>query len=147
MKNILSAMLGLLFGTGLCISGMYSPDIILSGLKIGAASFCLDLYATFSSALLVTAAFYSLRKWISKPLCDNHYDLTSSQHIDKQLIVGSGLFGIGWGVSGLCPGPNIVGLGLWPWPFYWWSFIGIMLGYIIADFYLYYSKGRRNTIG
>jgi len=140
MKSILSAVLGLLFGTGLLLSGMYSPDIILSGLKIGAETFRLDLYATFASALLVTAIFYQLRKWLARPLCDSRYDLPSSQNIDIRLVVGAALFGIGWGISGLCPGPNIVGMGLWQWSFYWLSFIGMMFGYIIADLHIFYSK-------
>lgn len=131
MKNMISFIFGLMFGTGLILTGMYSPDVILSGLKIGAATFRIDLYVTFISALVVTFLLYQLRRWIKKPFMNPKYDFPTMDTIDWKLIVGAALFGMGWGISGICPGPNLVGLGILTWPFYWIHFAGILTGFFI----------------
>ena len=117
MKSLISLIAGLIFGLGLILTGMYSPDIIISGLKIGAATFKINLYLTFVTALLVTFLLFQLRKWLVKPLLNACYELPTKEKIDWQLILGATVFGVGWGISGICPGPNIVGLGIFSWPF------------------------------
>lgn len=130
MKSIISLFAGLLFGFGLLLTGMYNPDVILSGLKIGASTFSWTLYLTFAIAFCVTFAVYQLRRIIVKPLTCDSYQLPLKNEITWQLIVGASLFGIGWGVCGICPGPNIVGLGMLHPPFYWVNFVGIILGFL-----------------
>ncbi|CAM2863737.1 DUF6691 family protein [Legionella worsleiensis] len=134
MKKLISLLSGLLFGTGLILTGMYSPDTIIAGLKIGANTFRINLYLTFITALLVTFLFFQLRKWLVKPLMNSCYDLPAQDTLDWKLIVGALLFGIGWGLTGICPGPNLVGLGLYSWPFYWINFTGIIVGFLIARY-------------
>ncbi|KTD56015.1 transmembrane protein [Legionella sainthelensi] len=130
MKGLISLILGLIFGLGLILTGMYSPDIIISGLKIGADTFRIDLYLTFATALLVTFLLFQLRKWLVKPLLYVGYDLPTKEKVDWQLMLGAAVFGIGWGMTGVCPGPNIVGLGVFSWPIYWANFAGMMAGFL-----------------
>ncbi|VEB34034.1 transmembrane protein [Legionella sainthelensi] len=130
MKGLISLILGLIFGLGLILTGMYSPDIIISGLKIGADTFRIDLYLTFATALLVTFLLFQLRKWLVKPLLHVGYDLPTKEKVDWQLMLGAAVFGIGWGMTGVCPGPNIVGLGIFSWSIYWANFAGMMVGFL-----------------
>ena len=132
MKSIISLIAGLIFGLGLILTGMYSPDIIISGLKVGDPTFKINLYITFFMALSVTFLLFQLRKWLAKPLLNKCYELPTKEKIDWQLILGAAVFGVGWGVTGICPGPNIVGLGIFSWPFYWINFAGIIIGFLLA---------------
>lgn len=132
MSAIVSLIAGLLFGFGLILSGMYSPDTIISGLKLGSSTFKMDLYVTFTSALLTTFFIYQLRKRMIKPILNKCYDLPAKEKIDWQLILGAVAFGLGWGITGICPGPNIVGLGIFSWPLYWLSFSGLIIGFTIV---------------
>ncbi|WP_454785211.1 DUF6691 family protein [Legionella sp. WA2024007413] len=136
MKSIISLIAGLIFGLGLILTGMYSPDIIISGLKIGAATFKINLYLTFVTALLVTFLLFQLRKCLPKPLLNTRYELPTKEKVDWQLILGAIAFGVGWGISGICPGPNIVGLGIFVWPFYWINFIGVIIGFLLTRFFM-----------
>ena len=132
MKSIISLVAGLIFGLGLILTGMYSPDIIISGLRIGAETFKINLYVTFLTALLVTFLLFQLRKWLAKPLLNKCYELPTREKIDWQLILGAAAFGVGWGMTGICPGPNMVGLGIFSWPFYWINFAGILIGFFLT---------------
>lgn len=132
MKSIISLVAGLIFGLGLILTGMYSPDIIISGLRIGAETFKINLYVTFLTALLVTFLLFQLRKWLTKPLLNKCYELPTREKIDWQLILGAAAFGVGWGMTGICPGPNMVGLGIFSWPFYWINFAGILVGIFLT---------------
>ncbi len=136
MNYFITFCCGIIFGLGLLLTGMYSPDIILSGLKIGAQTFRWDLYVTFATALGVTFLLFQFRRRMSKPLTQDTFQLPTKERIDWQLVVGAILFGIGWGVSGICPGPNVVGLALFHWPFYWINFAGIILGFLLTRFLL-----------
>ncbi|KTD72714.1 DUF6691 family protein [Legionella tucsonensis] len=136
MNSLISLIAGLIFGLGLILTGMYSPDIIIAGLKIGADTFKINLYVTFFMALLVTFLLFQLRKWLTKPLLSNCYELPTKEKIDWQLILGATAFGVGWGITGICPGPNVVGLGIFSWPFYWINFAGIIIGFLLTRFFV-----------
>lgn len=127
-NNIVSGLCGLIFGVGLIVSGMIYPATIINGLRLGSAAFNPALLITFISALLMTWLIYFFAFRRTKPLLAESRHLPSSNKIDAPLIVGALVFGIGWGITGLCPGPNIVGLMFWPYAFYWISFAGILLG-------------------
>lgn len=134
MQGLISLIIGLVFGLGLILTGMYSPDIIIAGLKIGANSFQANLYITFITALSVTFFLFQLRRWLRKPLMHSCYELPTQDKIDWKLIVGATLFGLGWGLTGICPGPNIVGLGIYSWPFYWVNFAGLIIGFLLTRY-------------
>lgn len=136
MQGFTSLIIGLIFGSGLILTGMYSPDIIISGLKLGANSFKANLYITFITAFLVTFLLFQLRRWLRKPLMCACYELPAQDNIDWQLIVGAILFGLGWGLTGICPGPNVVGLGIYSWPFYWINFTGLITGFLLMRYFI-----------
>lgn len=136
MKFIINFTLGACFGIGLILTGMYSPDVILSGLKIGATSFSWNLYVTFACALVVSFLIYRVRYLLAKPWFANAFQLPTKNKLDWQLYLGALIFGLGWGISGICPGPNVVGLGLLAYPFYWLNFIFILFGFAACKWVL-----------
>ena len=106
----LSALIcGLLFGAGLAVSGMVNPDKVLAFLDV-AGDWDPSLALVMAAALVPSAIAY---KWIparGRPLAETAFHLPSATGIDRDLIVGGILFGAGWGLIGLCPGPAIAGL-------------------------------------
>ncbi len=106
MKALFSALLaGLIFGVGLCISGMADPKNVLAFLDItGAWS------PNLAGVMLGAVAVHALWLRWSKPANDTA-SATGKRPIDKALLAGSALFGVGWGLAGYCPGPSLVALG------------------------------------
>lgn len=104
MKAVLSALLaGLVFGVGLCLSGMTDPKNVLAFLDV-AGDWSPNLAGVMVGAILVHAAWLRLRKPADEAAGPH-------SHIDAPLLIGSALFGVGWGLAGYCPGPSIVALG------------------------------------
>lgn len=105
MKLLYALLSGLLFGAGLIVSGMTNPGKVQAFLDI-AGAWDPSLGFVMLGAIAVSGIAYRLGK---------RWGVTSHQpaerEIDAPLIVGSLLFGIGWGVAGLCPGPALVGIG------------------------------------
>lgn len=103
---------GLLFGFGLAWSGMVKPEIVLSFLTFDDFGLLLVL----GLAVVVTfISFALLPKIMKKPVFGQAFD--THRTIDtKSTALGAILFGIGWGLSGVCPGPAIAGLGIGNWP-------------------------------
>lgn len=109
MEKLTSAIAGLLFGAGLAISGMVNPMKVLNFLDLfGSPDF--TLIFVMGGGLLTTLIGYQLIFRRSKPFLTDHFDLPDTNFIDKKLIGGAALFGLGWGISGVCPGPAIAGL-------------------------------------
>lgn len=98
---------GALFGFGLSLSGMVRPEVVLSFLQFRDWG----LMLVMGGALMVALAAYQLYpRGASRPLLGGTFEAhTARMHRDT--FVGSALFGIGWGLSGVCPGPAIAGLG------------------------------------
>lgn len=110
MKIIFMALLaGILFGLGLSISEMVNPARVIGFLNI-TGDWDPTLALVMGSALMVTFPLfpYILRR--SQPLFADKFSLPEKVLLDKRLLIGSGLFGLGWGLAGLCPGPAIVAL-------------------------------------
>ncbi len=110
----ISLLAGLLFGLGLGISQMIDRDRILGFLDVSGAW---DPTLVFVLAGAVTVTVISFRYVLrrSQPICAETFQLPTKKEIDRPLIIGSALFGIGWGIAGYCPGPAIVALvlGIW----------------------------------
>ena len=104
---------GLLFGAGLALSGMANPQRVQSFLDIGGA-FDPTLAFVMMGALLVMAFAWRAQKNLLHPLFSRNYEILKTMPIDLRLISGAILFGVGWGMAGLCPGPALVGLVLLP---------------------------------
>ena len=113
MKKILSAFLiGSIFGLGIAISGMANPAKVLNFFDV-AGTWDPSLLFVMGGALLVTAIGYRIVFAARKqPIFEARYSLPGTTGIDAQLVGGSAIFGIGWGISGFCPGGAIPALGL-----------------------------------
>ena len=110
MKSIIASLTcGLLFGFGLIVSGMSNPARVLNFLDLS-ANWDATLAFVMGGAILVAApGMYWVRKH-NKPLFADKFDIPTNKTIDAKLILGSAAFGIGWGISGFCPGPAVVAI-------------------------------------
>ena len=110
MNVIIASLLsGLLFGFGLIVSGMSNPARVLNFLDFS-ANWDATLAFVMGGAIAIAApGIYWVRKR-NKPLFADNFDIPTSKVIDSKLITGSAMFGIGWGISGFCPGPAVVAI-------------------------------------
>jgi uncharacterized protein len=102
---------GIVFGLGITISGMINPAKVINFFDI-AGTWDPSLIFVMISAMLTAMAGYALVFRRDKPLFDQNFYLPVKQAIDRPLIFGSAIFGIGWGISGFCPGGAIPALGI-----------------------------------
>ncbi len=112
MRALASLVCGFIFGCGLFISGMIRPDKVLNFLDVLAipsGNWDPSLAIVMGAALIVTAGGYALARRRT-PLLEAKNQWPTQKLIDRPLVVGSVLFGIGWGLVGLCPGPAIENL-------------------------------------
>lgn len=108
-RSLASLSLGALFGSGLILSGMIHPQKIQDFLDV-AGAWDPSLLVVMGGALMVTFLTFPLILRRSQPVLGHKFHLPVAKHVDAKLVVGSALFGIGWGLGGFCPGPAIVGL-------------------------------------
>jgi uncharacterized membrane protein YedE/YeeE len=111
MRNAVNLLAGLIFGLGLVISGMANPAKVQNFLDL-AGSFDPSLLFVMAGAVAVTFIGYRLILRRPKPLVAERFFLPAAKDIDTRLVGGAALFGIGWGLSGFCPGPAITALPL-----------------------------------
>lgn len=110
MKLLLVAIVaGLLFGIGLVISDMVNPARVLAFLDV-AGEWDYSLALVMGGALIPSAIAYRIRARMQRPVCDARFQVPTRRDPDARLIVGAVLFGIGWGLVGLCPGPALAAL-------------------------------------
>ena len=109
MPMIASLLCGLIFGAGLLISGMVQPTKVLGFLDIFGA-WDPSLAVVMVAALAVSVPGFMLANGRSRPLLTARSFWPTKRDIDSPLIVGAALFGIGWGLVGLCPGPALESL-------------------------------------
>ncbi len=106
----MSLVSGLLFGAGLALGGMTDPGKVVAFLDVTGA-WDPSLAFVMGSALLVTFPVFAWVRRSTRPLFAERFQLPTRRDLDPQLLVGAALFGIGWGIAGLCPGPAIANLG------------------------------------
>lgn len=109
MNFLTSLIAGLLFGAGLLLSGMTNPATVLSFLDI-AGGWNPALALTMGGAIAVAAPAYALMRRRGRTLAGEPVDLPDRTRIDAPLLGGSALFGLGWGLAGICPGPGLIQL-------------------------------------
>jgi uncharacterized membrane protein YedE/YeeE len=106
-----SLLAGLVFGLGLIVSGMANPAKVLGFLDL-AGHWDPSLAFVMAGAIGVGAVAFAVANRRAVSILGAEMRLPSARHIDRRLVLGSMLFGIGWGVAGFCPGPALVALGM-----------------------------------
>ena len=110
-KSVAVLLCGALFGFGLATSGMVSPEIVLSFLRLRD----FGLVLVMVGAICVTLLVYQLApRLMGEPLMGDQFSIRPSL-LDRDTVVGAAIFGVGWGLCGVCPGPAIAGLGVGTW--------------------------------
>lgn len=110
MTKAISLVMGMMFGLGLCVSGMVNPAKVIGFLDV-TGNWDPSLAMVMAGGLAVSFVSFAWQKKFTKPVCCDEFVLPSATQIDWKLIAGSAVFGIGWGLGGICPGPAIAALG------------------------------------
>ena len=109
-KFLLAALLsGALFGLGLAMSGMTDPRIVLGFLDVF-GDFDPTLAFVLGGAVTTTGLLFRLVLRRGSPVLADTFQLSNLKHIDRRLLGGAALFGVGWGIAGYCPGPALANL-------------------------------------
>jgi uncharacterized protein len=111
LRSVAALICGALFGLGLSISGMLDPHRVRGFLDVTGA-WDPSLIFVLASGVIVATLGYRLSRLLPRPLLDRRFDLPTKTAIDAPLLLGSAVFGIGWGIAGFCPGPAIASLTL-----------------------------------
>jgi hypothetical protein len=107
MKYLLYLVSGIIFSMGLCLSGMIDPMKIKSFLAMGTSDWSPALIFVLGSAVPIYGlSFFFLNKR-KKSLDGQNFKHLAPRPIDRKLIIGSIIFGLGWGIAGICPGPAL----------------------------------------
>ena len=110
-EKIFSLLSGIIFGVGLVISGMTNPEKVIGFLSIS-HNWDASLIFVMGGAIIVTAPFFYLLKNEDKSSLGPDINSSQKKDLDIKLLIGSSLFGIGWGLVGLCPGPAVSSIAL-----------------------------------
>lgn len=114
MAVLLQFVIGLIFGLGLIVSGMSDPAKVLNFLDVAAipaGTWDASLAFVMAGAIVVTFAGFKFALRRSQPVFSEKFYLPTREDIDARIVAGPAIFGIGWGLSGFCPGPAITALG------------------------------------
>jgi len=111
MSRVVSLISGIIFGVSLTVSQMIDPAKVLGFLNIFGA-WDPSLAFVMIGALIISSPFFHLFKNNNKPVFADSFSYSNNKELNKKLIIGSSLFGAGWGLAGLCPGPAIASLAL-----------------------------------
>jgi uncharacterized membrane protein YedE/YeeE len=130
MNIVISFIVGLLFALGLGISGMTDTTVVKGFLDMF-GTWNLNLMGVMIGAILVHTIVYHLIKNKPSPLLDTKFHLPTNKMVDKKLIFGALIFGLGWGWAGICPGPGIVSLSSGK------TEVLIFIGSMVAGMYLF----------
>ena len=111
MTKLSSLISGIIFGLGLTISGMVNPTKVLGFLNVFDA-WDPSLMFVMIGAILIFSPLYFIFKRKPRPIFAKIFIIPSNKNIDKNLIIGASMFGAGWGLVGLCPGPAFSAISL-----------------------------------
>ena len=109
LKMLVNLFAGVLFGLGLAVSGMVDPQKVIGFLDV-AGHWDPTLAFVMGGALLVAIPAFRLIFRGSRPVLADDFDLPTKDSLDASLLGGAALFGVGWGLSGFCPGPSVTAL-------------------------------------
>ena len=112
MLNIIFSLIsGIIFGLGLTVSSMINPAKVIGFLNITGKWDPSLMFVMIGAIVFCFPIFYVLQN-TKKPLFASKYEIPTKKNIDRKLLFGSSIFGLGWGMVGLCPGPAISSLAL-----------------------------------
>ena len=130
-RAVLIALLsGLLFGAGLAVSGMTDPSRVRAFLDV-TGRWDPTLGFVMGGAMLPMIVAWRIKARLDWPLIGDEFHVPAKTGIDRKLIGGAALFGVGWGIAGLCPGPAIADLAVRPLPAA--TFVAAMLGGMLVN--------------
>lgn len=112
-STLLGVFSGVIFGVGLAVSGMANPARVRGFLDVF-GDFDPTLAFVMIGALVPMAIAWRVMRRLERPLAAESFDLPPTSPIDARLVFGAAIFGLGWGVAGLCPGPALADLALAP---------------------------------
>ena len=125
MREILPGLVvGVIFGAGLALSDMVNPERVLAFLDV-AGKWDPSLAFVMAGALFPSAIAYAATRRMKRPLLEAQFGIPEGRDLDFNLLGGALMFGVGWGLVGLCPGPAIAGLAFGRWEL--WLFVAAML--------------------
>lgn len=107
MSKFIALVSGLVFGVGLIVSGMVQPAKVLGFLDL-AGAWDPSLALVMGGAIAIGLPAFTLAKRRRESFCGEQIQLPLASRVDRRLAIGSLLFGAGWGLAGLCPGPALV---------------------------------------
>ena len=138
MRRLTALLAGLIFGLGLLLAGMSNPAKVLGFLDLGGA-WDPSLALVMASAIGVALLPFTWARRQQRSLLDAPIQLPQKRELDRRLIGGSLLFGIGWGIAGICPGPALTLLlgG------YWQSLLFVLA--MLGGMWLFTALERRRT--
>ncbi|KTD73423.1 DUF6691 family protein [Legionella tucsonensis] len=139
MYHLMAFINGIIFGAGLTISNMVNPYKVLDFLDV-TGNWDPTLLVVMLAALLTTFIGYRIVRLLKKPVLDEGFHIPEKTKITRSFIVGSVIFGVGWGIAGYCPGPSISALAtLNVDPLYF--VIGMVIGSYV--YYWFYIRSRK----
>jgi uncharacterized membrane protein YedE/YeeE len=112
-RNVYALLAGLIFGAGLVISGMSNPNKVLNFLDI-LGPWDASLLFVMAAAIPVAAIGFRFVWRRKQPVCGEVFQNPSGSNVDRNLVLGAALFGVGWGIAGYCPGPAVTALAIVP---------------------------------
>jgi hypothetical protein len=110
MRFLSAFLIGMIFGTGIAVSGMINPAKVLNFFDL-AGTWDPSLAFVMAGALAVAIPGYRLTLARPAPAFENRFQLPDTRVIDRRLVLGSATFGVGWGIAGFCPGGALPALG------------------------------------
>ena len=113
MRTFMGLLSGLLFGAGLAVSGMLDPVRVRGFLDLFGA-WDPTLAFVMGGAMIPMALAWTAQRRMKAPIAEAAFDLPDTDPITSRLILGAGLFGVGWGLGGLCPGPALAAFAINP---------------------------------
>lgn len=137
MYLLVTFICGILFGAGLTISNMTNPYKVLNFLDVF-GPWDPTLLLVMAGAVIVTLIGYQLILKTAKPKLSEHYHIPERSAIDKRLIIGSTVFGIGWGLAGYCPGPGMTALATLN-----WDPLLFVIGMVAGSYVFYLFANRK----
>lgn len=149
MNKLIAFVASVIFGFGLAVSGMINPAKVLGFLDFF-GNWDPTLAFVMGGAILVSFPAFQLARKRERPMLADSFKLPTNTSIDRRLLAGAALFGIGWGLGGFCPGPAIAALGSLQWPIFGFlaaMLVGQWLADRIAGSTLFQSADRHETSG